>query len=185
MSRIYRVWSIRSNISLINSGKSSYKRYNCGSWFVEVVDDVNVKCYSTVETHALDCGSILEVLELKPENWLDSFPDCLLGQDVKSVPFSALELKYEAANVQKHLVGGYFVLMVGQGELQLAGVLEDLKELGLSPNDMKHMSPSILVNNEESKNDKKLQEESSRESKARKVPPHISGRIMAPCMVHN
>jgi len=181
MSRIYRIWSIRSNISLINSGKSSYKRYNCGSWFVEVVDDVNVKCYSTVETHALDCGSVLEILELKPENWLDSFPDCLLGQDVKSVPFSVLELKYEVANVHKYLVGGYSVLMVGQGELQLAGVLHDLKEIGLSLNDMKHMTPSILVN----KNDKKLQEESSRESKARKAPPHISGRIMAPCMIHN
>jgi len=117
---------------------------------------------------------------LKPENWLDSFPDSLMQQAVKSVPFSPLELKYEAVDVQKHLVGEYSVLMVSQEELQLAGVLDDLKEIGLSLNDMKHMRPSILVN----KNDKKLQEETSRESKARKTPPHISGRIMAPCMVH-
>ena len=180
MSRIYRIWSNRSNVSLINSAKSSYKRYNGGSWFAEVIDNINVKCYSTLETHVLECGSILEILELKPENWLDSFPESLMQQDVKSVPFSPLELKYEAVDVQKHLVGGYSVLIVGQEELQLAGVLDDLKEIGLSLNDMKHMRPSILVN----KNDKKLQEETSRESKARKTPPHISGRIMAPCMVH-
>ena len=33
-------------------------RYNCGGWFVEVINDSIVQCYSTIETHLLENGYI-------------------------------------------------------------------------------------------------------------------------------
>ena len=184
MSRIYRIWSdiTLDGISLINSEKSVYKRYNCGGWFVEVINDSIVQCYSTIETHLLENGCVLEIIDKKPDNWLDSFPEYLLHQNVKSIAYYSLGLKCEG--VEKQLVGNHSVYSVYHNKLEVLEVLEDLKNLGLTSNDMKCMTPSTL-NKEESKIQKINQEESSRESKSRKTPPHISGRIMAACMVHD
>ena len=141
-------------VRLWKKGDSETCRFNGGSWFAELVG-THVKSYKTISTFTLIGGSIIEVLEELPQDYLDQ-----IIQDDRS---DKSQWSYSEITNMSEISD-----MSEQEKVQISKWLgkDIVEETAFQIPKAKSIQPS---------REKALP--------SRKSPAHISGRLMGACLI--
>ena len=155
--RLYK--KVNKTTSQKNDEKcGTYKRYNGGDWFAEIIQEENndeyiLRVYTTLKTGVFKDGTHYEVLQKMPTDWLGGFHESLLTQEPKSLNWSSQNLEnletlgefevhfFQAQTLQSSCLDGEYKTQI---ELLLEEVSESKSSLQPQPHELQVQKPSQL-----------------------------------------